>query len=62
MEGTTIATLMESVGSVFTTAIGWVGEVGETIAGNPILLLACVAIPLCGLAVGMFKRLISLRA
>lgn len=53
---------MENVGSVFTTAIGWVAEVGETIASEPILLLAVVGIPLCGLAVGLFRRLINLHA
>lgn len=57
----TIATLLASVGDVFTTAIGWMGSVASTIAGQPILLLACVAIPLCGLGVGMFKRLLSAR-
>ena len=56
MEGTTttIGTLIESAGTVFTAAIGWVGDVATTIAGEPILLLACVGIPLCGLGVGMF--------
>jgi len=47
---------------VFTAAIGWVGTVAKTIAGEPILLLACVGIPLCGLGVGLFKRLLSARA
>ena len=42
--------------------VQWIGAVGETIAGEPILLIACVAIPLCGLGVGMFKRLLSARA
>lgn len=58
----TIATLLTSVGSVFTKVIGWVGDVAATIADEPILLLACVGIPLCGLGVGMFKRLLSARA
>ena len=58
----TVATLLTSVGSVFTKGIGWVGDVAATIAGEPILLLACVGIPLCGLGVGMFKRLLSARA
>lgn len=58
----TVATLLTSVGSVFTKVIGWVGDVAATIADEPILLLACVAIPLCGLGVGMFKRLLSARA
>lgn len=54
--------LISSVGTVFTAAIGWVGTVAETIAAQPILLLACVGIPLCGLGVGMFKRLLGARA
>lgn len=66
MEGTTtavtMASLIESIGTVFTAAIGWVGTVATTIAEEPILLLACVGIPLCGLGVGMFKRLLSARA
>ena len=58
----TIGTLLTNVGTVFTSAIGWVGEVAETITSEPILLLACVGIPLCGLGIGMFKRLLSARA
>lgn len=53
--------LLSAVGSVFTSAIGWVGTTASTIAGQPILLLCCVGIPLCGLGVGMFKRLLSAR-
>ena len=54
--------LLTAVGNVFTSAIGWVGTTASTIAGQPILLLAGVGIPLCGLGVGMFKRLLSARA
>ena len=54
--------LLTAVGNVFASAIGWVGTTASTIAGQPILLLACVGIPLCGLGVGMFKRLLSARA
>lgn len=58
----TVATLMSDVGTVFTAAVGWVGDVAEVIAKQPILLLACVGVPLCGLGVGLFKRLLSARA
>ena len=54
--------ILASVGSVFTTAIGWVGTVADTVAGEPILLLACVGVPLCGIGIGMFKRLLSAKA
>lgn len=57
-----MADLITAITSVFTAAIGWVGTVASTIGEQPILLLACVGIPLCGLGVGMFKRLLSARA
>ena len=53
--------LLTSVGTVFTQVISWAGDVGETIVGTPVLLLFAVAVPLCGLGVGMFKRLLSTR-
>lgn len=57
-----MANLITAIGDVFTAAIGWVGTVGTTVAGNDILLLSCVGIPLCGIGIGMFKRLLSARA
>ena len=54
--------IISAITSIFTAAIGWVGTVASTIAGQPILLLACVGVPLCGLGVGLFKRLLSVRA
>ena len=53
--------MITAVTSVFTAAIGWVGTVASTITGQPVLLLFCVAVPLCGLGVGMFGRLIHSR-
>lgn len=54
--------IISAITSVFASAIGWVGTVASTIGDQPILLISCVAIPLCGLGVGMFKRLLSARA
>lgn len=31
----TVATLMESVGTVFTAGVGWVAKVAETVAAQP---------------------------
>lgn len=53
--------LLTQVGAVFTQAISWVGTVGSTITDTPVLMLFCVATPLCGLGIGMFKRLLSAR-
>ena len=47
--------ILSSIGSIFTSAIGWAGKVGETVVGTPLLLLFC-AIPLVGLGA---ERLIS---
>lgn len=58
MEGVTISTILSSVGDVFTSAIDWVGDVATTVTGNPILLVFAI-LPLVGLGVGLFKRLLS---
>jgi len=51
--------ILTGVGTVFSQAINWVGTVGTTITGNPLLMLFCT-IPLVGLGVGMFKRLLHM--
>lgn len=55
----TIASLMESMGTIFTTAISWVGEVAETVASQPLLLMG-VIFGFAFVGVGLFKRLLSL--
>lgn len=56
-----MTSLLTSVGEVFTQAMSWVGTVASTITGEPVLLMFCVAVPLCGLGVGMFSRLLHAR-
>lgn len=53
-----MATILTAVGDVFTAAIGWVGTVTTTVTTEPILLLFCV-VPLVGLGVGLFRRLLN---
>lgn len=60
MEGTTMATILETIGSVVTSAVGWMGTVFDEITAEPILMLFCVAVPLVGLGVGLAKRMISI--
>lgn len=50
--------ILTNVGSVFTTAIGWASTVGSTIVDTP-LLMTFVSVPLVGLGIGLFKRLLS---
>ena len=54
----TIATLVADVGKIFTAAIGLAGTVGEKIVSTPLLLMF-VVIPVVGLGVGLFKRLLN---
>ena len=55
----TLSGLLTDIGSIFTSAIGWVGSVASEVAGEPTLLLWFL-LPLVGLGVGMFKRLVRL--
>lgn len=50
--------ILTSIGAIFTAAIGWAGGVCTTVVGSPLLLLFC-SIPLVGLGVGLFKRLLN---
>lgn len=54
----TVSTVVSAVTTLFSEAVDWVGTVASTIMDTPILL-AFVALPLVGLGVGLFKRLIN---
>ena len=56
----TMETLLTSIGAFFTQAIEWLGTCLDTITGNPALLILCIAMPVCGFAVGLLNRLIRL--
>lgn len=55
-----MASILSSVTSVVTAAIGWMGSVVTSInaSGNELLLLFTV-LPLVGLGIGFFKRIIN---
>lgn len=55
----TMANLISDITSVFTAAIGWVGTVADTVAGEPLLLMG-VIIGFVGLGVGLFRRLLNI--
>ena len=56
MEETTLETVLTNIGSVFTALIGYVGDVCETIVGNPVLLLG-FCIPFSFAIVKFVKRI-----
>lgn len=60
MEGTTkmaISQLLTEASSVVTSGLTWVGQVVDTITGNPLLLLF-VVLALVGLGIGLVGRLL----
>lgn len=59
-EVSTMATLLEQLGTVVTETLSWVGEAVETIVGSPFLLLTTGILVLGG-AVGILGRLLSRR-
>lgn len=56
-----MAAIITAISAFVTAVIGWVGDFLAlfTASGNEILLLMAVAIPVCGIGVGMLKRLLS---
>lgn len=57
-ETTAMGTLLTTIGEVFTSAVGWVGTVADTIADNPILLIG-VVMGFIGVGVGLFRRMLN---
>lgn len=57
---TTLATVLESITTFFTSAIAWMGSVIQVVMENPMLLIMCVCIPIAGVAIGYLSRLIRL--
>ena len=53
----TMATVLSSITEVFTSAVGWVGTVAETVADEPLLLIG-VVVSFVGLGIGLFSRLL----
>lgn len=55
-----MADIVSNITTLFGGAMGMAGTVGTTVAGNP-LLLTFVLVPVVGLGVGMFRRLVNIR-
>jgi len=60
-EGVTLASILSDIGSIITSAFGWVGTAVTTITSNPIILLSAI-IGFVGLGIGLLKRLMSVKA
>lgn len=58
-EGAMTAFLTE-IGTFFTQAVTWMGDVLDVIVENPALLVLVIAMPVVGFAVGLLSRLIRM--
>lgn len=58
-EGAMTAFLTE-IGTFFTQALTWLGDVLDVIVQNPALLVLVIAMPVVGFAVGLLSRLIRM--
>lgn len=56
-----MATLLTDIGTLFTSVLGWCGDVATFITSNPLTMLG-VGMLVIGFAVGLLSRMISVRA
>ena len=56
----TLTQIISALTEIFTAVIGYVGTVATTITGQPLLLIF-VLIPIIGLGVGLFRRLLNVQ-
>ena len=55
----TISTLLSNISSIVTAAVGWMQTAATAITGNALALLF-ILLPLMGVGIGLFKRIINL--
>lgn len=55
----TMSAILTDIGTVVTSAIGWMGSFVNFITSNPLILLFIV-VAFVGLAIGLIRRLIAL--
>lgn len=59
METVTIATLLTSISSIVTAAVGWMQTAATAITANPLALLF-ILLPMLGVGISLFGRIIHL--
>ena len=53
-----MSAFLTDIGTFFTTAITWMGDVLDVVVASPALTVLVLAMPICGFAVGLFQRII----
>lgn len=55
-----MTTFLTEIGTFFTQAVTWLGDVLDVVTENPPLMVLVLAMPIVGFAVGLLGRLIRL--
>lgn len=56
----TMSSFLTEIGTFFTQAVSWMGDILDIIVANPVLTVMVIAMPIVGFAVGLLSRLIRL--
>lgn len=56
----TMASFLTEIGTFFTQAMTWMGDVLDAVVANPALTVLVLAMPICGFACGLLSRIIRL--
>lgn len=55
-----MASFLTDIGTFFTQALTWMGDVMTEVTSSPALTILVLAMPICGFAVGLLHRLVRL--
>lgn len=55
-----MSAFLTEIGTFFTQAVTWLGDVLDVVVAEPALLVMVLAMPIVGFAVGLLSRLIRL--
>lgn len=55
-----MTSFLTEIGTFFTQAVAWLGDILDVIIANPALMVMVLAMPIVGFAVGLLSRLIRL--
>lgn len=60
MAEVTMSSFLTEIGTFFTQAMTWMSDVLDVVIGSPALLVLCIAMPVCGFAIGILGRLVRI--
>ena len=56
----TMSAFLTEIGTFFTQCMTWLSDVLDVIVASPALTVLCLAMPICGFAVGLLNRMVRI--